>query len=40
MKGGEQSMIGGQSTMTMTGMDPEKKVKELERRVIKLRNEN
>lgn len=35
----EQSTIGGNSTF-MSGMDPEKKVKELEKKITKMRNEN
>lgn len=35
----EQSTIGGNSTF-MSGMDSEKKVKELEKKVTKMRNEN
>lgn len=35
----EQSTIGGNSTF-MSGMDPEKRVKELEKKITKMRNEN
>ena len=35
----EQSTIGGNSTF-MSVMDPEKKVKELEKKITKMRNEN
>lgn len=35
----EMSTMGANSTF-MSGMDPEKKVKELEKKVTKMRNEN
>lgn len=36
----EMSTMGGANSTFMSGMDPEKKVKELEKKITKMRNEN